>query len=265
MINLGVFDSGIGGLTVYRELRRALPGARIRYLGDTARVPYGTKSAHTVIRYSLQIANYLRSQGVDAIVVACNTASAHAIEALRAEMDIPVFGVVEPGARAAVSSTRNGVVGVVGTRGTVDSQAYQKAIGALSPEVKVLAAPCPLFVPLVEEGWLDNEITHQVALRYLSPFVTEGADTLVLGCTHYPVLKKVISLVLGPSAVLIDSAEEISREVRASLLDKGLVDDTGAGEDIFEVTDSPKRFAEVGRIFLRRELRNVTQVSVGEG
>ena len=262
MSKLGVFDSGIGGLTVYRALREALPSVSILYLGDTARVPYGTKSSHTVTGYSLQIARHLIGRGVDAVVVACNTASAYAMEALRSNLQVPVYGVVAPGAQEAVEATRSGVVGVVGTRGTVYSGAYQKAISELDPSIRVEAVPCALFVPLVEEGWLDDEITLQVAEQYLSPLIDAGIDTLVLGCTHYPMLKRTISSVMGNKVVLIDSAEAVSRKVHQYMKENSLLDSEAVGVDFFEVTDSPARFADVGRIFLDRDLKDVTLVEL---
>lgn len=265
VIKLGIFDSGIGGLTVYREIRQALPGADIHYFGDTARVPYGTKSAETVTRYSLQIGSYLHARGVDAVVAACNTASAYAIEALRSVLPIPVFGVVAPGALAAVRSTTSGVIGVIGTRGTISSGAYQRAIAELDPDIKVVAAHCPLFVPLVEEGWLLDPITQKVAIRYLKPLMKEGVDTLVLGCTHYPMLKEVITAVMGHEVTLIDSAQEAAVKLKKYLDDNGFVDETGSGTDLFEVTDLPKRFLDVGQTFLDRELTNVHQVTIVEG
>ncbi len=265
MIKLGIFDSGIGGLTVYREVRKALPGADIHYFGDTARVPYGTKSATTVTHYSLQIGWYLDGRGVDAVIVACNTASAYAIDVLKNALPIPVFGVVDPGAEAAVAATRNGVIGVVGTRGTIQSKAYQKAITSLNPSMRVVATSCPLFVPLVEEGWLVDPITQEVAIRYLEPLMDEGVDTLVLGCTHYPMLKEVISMVMGYEVTLIDSAEETAAKVKAHLEKEGFVDEKRVGTDLFEVTDSPQRFCEVGRLFLNRELENVHHVTIVEG
>lgn len=264
-MKIGVFDSGIGGLTVYKELRDAIPSANIHYFGDTARVPYGTKSSQTVTHYSLQIALYLAGREVDAVVVACNTASAYAMDVLCDAINVPVFGVIKPGALAAVEATRNGVIGVVGTRGTIGSDAYQKALGELNPDVDVVATPCPLFVPLVEEGWLVDPITQETAIRYLEPHMQAGVDTLVLGCTHYPMLKKVISMVMGKDVVLIDSAEETAREVKAYLEEQDLIGGDQAGTDLFEVTDSPKRFAEVGRIFLDRELDNIFHVTIGEG
>jgi len=265
MIKLGIFDSGIGGLTVYKEVRQTLPGADIHYFGDTARVPYGTKSADTVTRYSLQIGNYLHTRGVDAVVAACNTASAYAIDELRNALPIPVFGVVEPGSDAAVRSTTNGIIGVVGTRGTVSSGAYQRAITEHDPDIKVVAAPCPLFVPLVEEGWLLDPITQEVAVRYLKPLMEEGVDTLVLGCTHYPMLKEVISMVMGHEVTLIDSAQETAVKLKHYLDDNGFVDEAGPGTDLFEVTDLPSRFLDVGQLFLDRELENVHQVTIVEG
>jgi len=264
VIRLGIFDSGIGGLTVYREVRQALPGANIHYFGDTARVPYGTKSAETVTSYSVQIGSYLHARGVDAVVVACNTASAYAIDVLRSVLPIPVFGVVAPGAAAAVRSTTNGVIGVVGTRGTISSGAYQRAISELDPEIKVVAAPCPLFVPLVEEGWLLDPITQEVAIRYLEPLMEEGVDTLVLGCTHYPMLKEVISMVMGFEIALIDSALETAANLKEYLDETGFVDEAGSGTDLFEVTDLPQRFLDVGRTFLDRELTNVHHVTIVE-
>ncbi len=265
MIKLGIFDSGLGGLTVYKTLRESIPCADILYLGDTARVPYGTKSAATVTRYAIEIVRYLVDREVEAVVVACNTASAYAMDVLRKTARVPVFGVVFPGARAAVKATRNGIVGVVGTRGTVASGAYQRAIEKLSPTIKVHASPCPLFVPLVEEGWLEDEITHQVAQRYLEPLIAEKVDTLVLGCTHYPLLKNVISKIMGDDVVLIDSAEETGFKVKDYLACEDRLRERKPGGDQFEVTDSPSRFAEVGRIFLNRSLENVSQVNVTEG
>jgi glutamate racemase len=265
VIKLGIFDSGIGGLTVYREVRQALPGADIHYFGDTARVPYGTKSADTVTRYSIQIGSYLHAKGVDALVVACNTASAYAIERLRSVIPIPVFGVVAPGADAAVQSTSNGVIGVVGTRGTISSGAYQRAIGKLDPAMKVVAVPCPLFVPLVEEGWLLDPITRDVARRYLGPLMEEEVDTLVLGCTHYPMLKALISEIMGGGVTLIDSAEQTALKLKLYLDMEGFVEGSTPGDDLFEVTDLPNRFLDVGQIFLDRNLTNVHQVTIVEG
>ncbi len=265
MGKLGVFDSGIGGLTVYRALRRELRAPALIYLGDTARVPYGTKSGETVTRFALQIGRYLRGMKVGGLVVACNTASAYALPALRDALDIPVFGVVEPGARAAAAATRGGVVGVIGTAGTVSSGAYQQAIAAADPAVRVVAVPCPLFVPLVEEGWLEDEVTEAVARRYLAPLLEEKVDTLVLGCTHYPLIKRVIAKVMGEKVAIIDSADETAAEVRRELEMNGELAGGETGEDRFLVTDSPARFAKVARPFLGRELYNVEKIALAEG
>ena len=265
MIKLGIFDSGIGGLTVFREVRKALPGADIRYFGDTARVPYGTKSAQIVTHYSLQIAWYMVGRGVDAVIVACNTASEYSVDILRNAISVPVFGVVEPGARAAVQATVNGKIGVLGTRGTITSGAYQKAIARIAPEMEVVATACPLFVPLVEEGWLVDPITQDVAIKYLEPHMEAGVDTLVLGCTHYPLLKEVISMVMGGEVNLIDSAEETAKDVKVFIEDAGLTDGAPPGRELFEVTDSPSRFSEIGQIFLEHELEEIEQVTIAEG
>ncbi|NOY86305.1 MAG: glutamate racemase [Deltaproteobacteria bacterium] len=262
LLKLGIFDSGIGGLTVYRAIRDGIHGVPIHYLGDTARVPYGTKSAETVVRYSRQIASHLVDSGADTIVVACNTATAYALEPLRDFLTVPVFGVIEPGARAAVRTTRNGIVGVIGTRGTVLSGAYQQAISALDKSVKITAVSCPLFVPLVEEGWLDEEVTYRIAGRYLKPLLEKDVDTLVLGCTHYPLLKEVISRVMGKGVTLIDSARETALDVSSHTAQSPPTPVKKNQPDHFEVTDSPSRFTEVGKIFLGRELQDVSLVAL---
>lgn len=195
---IGIFDSGVGGLTVLRELTRALPQEDTIYFGDTARVPYGTKSPDTVIRYSQEIASFLMTRDIKLLVVACNTASAVALPALRRQLPIPVVGVIEPGARRAVEVTKSGVVGVIGTAGTIRSSAYSRAIKRLNPNISVLAKPCPLFVPLAEEGWTDNEIARLTAHQYLDELREAGVDSLVLGCTHYPLLKRSSPRPWGP-------------------------------------------------------------------
>src|SRR3954468_5258397 len=214
---IGVFDSGIGGLTVAHEVIRQLPHESIVYFGDTARVPYGPKSPDTVRRYSREIASFLRDQGVKNIVIACNTATAHALNVLRDEMDMPVIGVVEPGARAAVAATKQGHIGVIGTVGTIKSGAYERAIRALDPDGMSTARACPRFGPLVEEGWTDHDATRLVAREYLEPLIAAEIDTLVLGCTHYPLLKPLLREVLGSSVRLIDSAEETAAETARTL------------------------------------------------
>jgi glutamate racemase len=256
---IGIFDSGVGGLTVQRAVMEALPALDTVYLGDTARVPYGTKSAEVVTQYSLRNARFLIRQEIEMLVVACNTASAVALPALRAELPIPVLGVVEPGARAAARESRSGRIGVIGTQGTVASGAYQAAILAARPGAEVLARPCPLFVPLAEEGWTDpaDEVLRVVARRYLSPLLEARIDTLVLGCTHYPLLKAAIAEAL-PGVRLVDSAEAIAAEVRERL---GAVPGP-AGRHRFFVTDTPERFLAVAGRFLGRPVPGAEHVDV---
>ncbi|MGH7635673.1 MAG: glutamate racemase, partial [Gemmatimonadaceae bacterium] len=219
---IGVFDSGIGGLTVARELLRQLPGETLVYFGDTARVPYGPKSPDTVRRYSHEIAQWLADQGVKAIVVACNTATAHALDSLQRAFSMPVIGVVNPGARAATHTSREHRIGVIGTEGTIASGAYVRAIHAMDPDAQVVTRACPLFVPLVEEGWLDTEATRLIAREYLGPLLASHVDTLVLGCTHYPLLKPLLAELAGPTVRLIDSAEETAAETRRVLAERDL-------------------------------------------
>jgi glutamate racemase len=256
---IGIFDSGVGGLTVQREILAALPCADTLYLGDTARLPYGTKSAETVTAYSLKSARFLAAHDIDLLVVACNTASAVALPALRLELDVPVLGVVEPGARAAVARSRTGRIGVIGTEGTIGSGAYQAAIRALLPDAAVTARPCPLFVPLAEEGWTDpgDEIVRAIVRRYLSPLLAADVDTLVLGCTHYPLLKAAIAAEL-PDVALVDSAEAIAAEVRARL--PAVAGQTGVHR--FFVTDTPAKFLSVAGRFLGRAVDGAEHVDV---
>jgi glutamate racemase len=256
---IGVFDSGIGGLTVVSAIMQALPYERVVYVGDTARVPYGPKSPETVVRYSRQIATWLLEQDVKAIVIACNTATAHALETLQRECPVPVIGVVQPGARAAVRSTRSGHIGVIGTAGTINSGAYHRAIAALAPSASVTGTPCPLFVPLVEEGWIDHPATRLIADTYLAPMRNAHVDTLVLGCTHYPLLAPVIATVMGPEVTLVDSAAETAaalRDVLASQsLERSAID--GAGAHRFVATDAPDTFRRVGQRFIGPVLDHV--------
>jgi glutamate racemase len=255
---IGIFDSGVGGLTVQRAVLDAVPGADTLYLGDTARVPYGTKSAETVTQYSLKLARFLVGHGIDLLVVACNTASAVALPALRAELSVPVLGVVEPGARVAARASRSGRIGVIGTQGTVASGAYQAAIRRERPSAEVTARACPLFVPLAEEGWTDphDEVVRGVARRYLAPVREAGVDTVVLGCTHYPLLAGAIAAEL-PGVTLVDSAAAIAAEVRASF--------GGDGRDAlhrFFVTDAPEKFLGVAGRFLGRPVTAAEHVDV---
>lgn len=262
---IGIFDSGVGGLTVLRELTRALPQEDTIYFGDTARVPYGTKSPDTVIRYSQEIAAFLMTRDIKLLVVACNTASAVALPSLRRQLPIPVVGVIEPGARRAVEVTTSGVVGVIGTAGTIRSSAYSRAIKRLNPSISVLAKPCPLFVPLAEEGWTDNEIARLTAHQYLDELREAGVDSLVLGCTHYPLLKKIIAEAMGPQVALVDSAEETARTVAAILQEKKLLRPAAEqGNHHYYVTDVPAGFIRVGNRFLGGKLGDVYQVSLDD-
>jgi glutamate racemase len=247
---IGIFDSGVGGLTVLHRLRETLPGEHVLYLGDTARHPYGTKSAAVVTRYSIENTQFLVDKGVKMVVVACNTASAVALDTLRARFDVPVIGVVEPGARAAIATTRNRKVGVIGTEATIASGSYTRALRALDPDLEIYTRACPLFVPLAEEGWVENEVTRQAAALYLASLRQSGIDTLVLGCTHYPLLAKTIGEYLGPAVQLIDSATETAREVEATLAARTLARAAGEGSASFFVTDVPDRFTKIGGRFL---------------
>jgi glutamate racemase len=254
---IGVFDSGLGGLTVAHAIMRQLPGESLVYFGDTARVPYGPKSPDTVRRYSGEITSFLIEQGVKAIVVACNTATAHALPMLRDTLDVPVIGVVEPGARAAVRATRTGHIGVIGTAGTIRSEAYVRAIRAESADATVIALPCPLFVPLVEEGWTSHDATRLIAREYLAPFIGDAVDTLVLGCTHYPLLKPMIAEIVGPDVRLIDSAEETAADTRRMLAANELESRDGEASYRFIASDDPKQFLTLGRRFFGGSIERV--------
>ena len=261
---IGVFDSGIGGLTVAHEVIRQLPHESIVYFGDTARVPYGPKSPETVRRYSREIAEFLRDQGVKSIVIACNTATAHALTMLREEMDMPVIGVVEPGARAAVAATKTGHVGVIGTVGTIKSGAYERAIRALDSNILVTPRACPLFVPLVEEGWTDHDATRLIAREYLEPMLSDEIDTLVLGCTHYPLLKPLLRDVLGPNVRLIDSAEETAAETARTLAKTHLSAASTSDPDYrFIASDDPLQFLQLGQRFLGGTMEGVEIRTLG--
>src|SRR5204863_5534266 len=261
---LGVFDSGIGGLTVARAVFERLPHESVVYFGDTARVPYGPKSPDTVRRYSGEILAYLLARGVKALVVACNTISAQALDFLRERSPVPLVGVIEPGARAAVQGTRSGRIGVIGTAGTIASGAYERAIKRLRPDAAVCVQACPLFVPLVEEGWFDHAATELIAREYLAPLARATVDVLVLGCTHYPLMKPLLARVLGPTVTLVDSAEETAKVVAEDLTRQGL----GAGPSNrpthrFVVSDDEPHFRKVGARFLGEKLQHVEVVPLG--
>lgn len=260
---IGIFDSGIGGLTVLKEVIGQLPRESTLYLGDTARVPYGIRSPETVTRYSFENTRFLFRKGIKLLVVACNTVSSVSLEAIRDTVTIPVVGVIEPGAKAAVAATRNRRVGVIGTAATIRSGAYTRAIGKIDGSVEVFGLSCPLFVPLVEEGWTDGTIVRLTAERYLAQLQREGIDTLVLGCTHYPLLKAVLAEVMGKGVRLIDSAIETAREIRGILEAAGLGrQEAGAPLREFFVTDSPDKFLEVGERFLGTKMASISKIEL---
>ena len=258
---IGIFDSGFGGLTVFSELRKLLPREDIVYFGDTARVPYGSKSKEVVTGFSLQIADFLIKQKVKMIVVACNTASAFALPALQKKFRLPVFGVIQPGAEAALRTSKKKRIGVIGTAGTIRSASYDKAIRSLDKKTTIFSKACPLFVPLIEEGWIDHPVTKAVAKEYLAPLAKKGIDVMVLGCTHYPLIKKVIREIVDGNISLIDSAEATAADVRNILDRYGLLEKGGsAGKYRFYVSDYPEKFKKLGRMFLGHPVTNVKRV-----
>ena len=257
---IGVFDSGIGGLTVLQKIIESLPKENTVYLGDTARAPYGTKSVETVLRYSFENTEFLVRKGVKAVVVACNTSTAIALTRLRDSVSIPIIGVIEPGVRRAIKITRNKKIGVIGTEATIQSGAYTRALKESDATVEVYSRPCPLFVPLVEEGWTGNDVTEMTVKAYLGSLRQSGIDTLILGCTHYPLLKNAIRKFMGSGVGLVDSADEIAREVKTTLKKAGLTRRNGKGIHSFFVTDAPDRFIKVGRRFLGEKVESAVRI-----
>ena len=261
---VGIFDSGIGGLTVARAIYDRLPHESTIYFGDTARVPYGPKSPETVRRYSLEILHWLLAQNVKAVVIACNTSTAHALETLRAATSVPVIGVIEPGARAAVGARRGGAIGVIGTAGTIHSNAYARAIQSIAPGIRVEQQACPLFVPLVEEGWFAHPAAELIAEEYLKSMREASVDSLVLGCTHYPLLKPLLRRVMGDGVALIDSGEQTAMMLEETLATKGLSAEKGSvGSHRFAVSDDEPRFRQVGSRFIGERLSKAEVVSPG--
>jgi glutamate racemase len=262
---IGVFDSGIGGLTVVAALRDILPAENIFYIGDTARVPYGGKSRRTVERYGIEIGGLLLAEHAKIIVVACNTASALAVPRMRDMFKVPVQGVVQPGAAAAAKATRNKAVGVIGTRATIASGAYEHAIKAIDPEIRVASAACPLLVPLIEEGMFDDEVTDRMLARYLAPLRDAGVDTLVLGCTHYPLLRPAIARAAGPGVTLVDSAENCALAVRDLLGSAGLAAPASRlGRLDVALTDATEGFLRTAAKALELDIGDVALRSVQE-
>ncbi|MCX5787003.1 MAG: glutamate racemase [Elusimicrobia bacterium] len=254
---IGIFDSGVGGLTVLRAIGRRLPGESLVYFGDTAHLPYGNKSPEAVTRFSVEVARFLKGRDIKVLVVACNTASALALPRLKRGLGVPVLGVIEPGARAAARATTRRRVGIIATEATVASGAYQRALKGLLPGVRSFGKACPLFVPLVEEGWWAHPVTRAVAREYLEPLQRAGVDTLILGCTHYPLLKASLARVLGPGVRLIDSAEETAREVEALLEREGLGSGRRRGWRRFFASDGPDRFLRLAKRLLGVSIKTV--------
>lgn len=258
---IGIFDSGVGGLTVYRAIRNAFPEEDLVYFGDTARVPYGPKSPNTIIEYSVQNARFLLQQGIKTLIVACNTSSSVAIPHLRALTDIPIIGVIDPGSEVAVRSSQSGRIGVIGTEGTIRSGAYSKAITLRNPQAEVFTKPCPLFVPIVEEGWQDHSIARQVVEEYLGSMKDITIDTLVLGCTHYPLLSHVIQSYMGDSVKLVDSADAITLHLSSLLPPEH---DGKPGNDSFYVSDNEDKFASIASRILNNPMKNLKRVRLFE-
>ncbi len=263
---IGVFDSGFGGLTVVREIMRQIPNEKIVYFGDTARVPYGSKSKETITRFSRQIAHFLQTQNVKTIVVACNTASAYALDELEKEMDIPMIGVVKPGAKVAAEATRNGKVGVIATSATIGSEIYTTYIKQLKPQVRVTGKACPLFVPLVEEGLLEDPVTDEIASRYLLELIDIDIDTLILGCTHYPLIRNTIQRVMGEKVTLVNPAYETARELKLLLEEKGILQDKkpdlGENKYQFFVSDGAEKFKTFANSILKYGILSAKTISI---
>ncbi len=264
---IGVFDSGVGGLTVAREIMRQLPKEKLVYFGDTARVPYGSKSQTTIIRYTKQIVRFLQTKQVKAIVVACNTASAFALEEVASTLDIPIIGVVKPGAKVAAETTKNGKIGVIGTEGTIDSKIYTRVIHQQNEKAQVLGKACPLFVPLVEEGWLNDPVTVQVAQRYLAPLIDTGIDTLIMGCTHYPLIRSTIQEVLGEGVQLINPAYETASTLKQLLIEQDLLNkEDGFSKNQYEfyVSDAAEKFMKFADSILPYDVDTTKLIPIEE-
>lgn len=262
---IGVFDSGVGGLTVAREVMRQLPDENIIYFGDTARVPYGSKSKDNIIRYSRQIIRFLLTKDVKAIVIACNTATALALDVVQKEFDIPIIGVIEPGARAAVSETRNKHIGVIGTEATIRSEMYTKVIQGMDPQMQVNGKPCPLFVPVVEEGFAKHHIAEEVIDFYLSDMKDSGIDTMILGCTHYPLLRSRIMKYFGESIHLVNPAYETAMDLKKILEEQGLANDTESLTKYeFYVSDTAEKFKQFANSILPYNVETIQKINIEE-
>lgn len=265
---IGVFDSGVGGLTVAREIMRQIPNEKIIYFGDTARVPYGSKSKDTITKYSKQIVRFLRTQNVKAVVIACNTASAYALDEIEKEIDIPIIGVVRPGAKVAAEATQNGRIGVIATEGTISSQIYSTYIKQINQDVNVIGKACPLFVPLVEEGLLQDPVTDEIAMRYLSELIDIDIDTLILGCTHYPLIRSTVGRIMGERVTLVNPAYETARELKELLETEDLLNKnkTGLGENKYRffVSDGAEKFKRFANSILKYGILSAKTVNIEE-
>ena len=264
---VGVFDSGVGGLTVAREIMRHLPNENIVYFGDTARVPYGSKSKDNIIRYSRQIIHFLRTKGVKAIVIACNTASALALHVVREESDIPIIGVVEPGARAALETTKTRKIGVIGTEGTIRSAMYEKIIQGIDPEASVIGKACPLFVPLVEEGFAKHRVTQEIIDYYLASFMETDIDSLILGCTHYPLLRSRIREYVGEKITLVNPAYETAMDLKQLLKARDMENTDNSQEHAaysFYVSDAADKFKQFANSILPYDIETTKQINIEE-
>lgn len=263
---VGVFDSGVGGLTVAREIMRQIPNEKIIYFGDTARVPYGSKSKETITKYSRQIVHFLQEQQVKAIVVACNTASAYALDELEKEINVPIIGVVKPGAKVAAEATANGRIGVIGTEGTIGSHIYSTYIKAINPEIKVLGKACPLFVPLVEEGLWKDPVTDEIAIRYLSGLIDSDIDTLILGCTHYPLIRSTVGRIMGDKVTLVNPAYETARELKELLQREKLLNEEkqglGTNRYRFYVSDMADKFQTFANSILKYGILSAKTINI---
>ncbi|MGL5315422.1 MAG: glutamate racemase [Peptostreptococcaceae bacterium] len=259
---IGVFDSGLGGLTVLKEIMKMLPNENIIYFGDTARVPYGPRSKETVTKYTFQAINFLISKGVKAIVIACNTATARCLKEANEKYDIPIIGVIEAGARTAAYSTKNKKVGIIGTDGTIRSKAYNVEIGKLDKDIQITDKACPLFVPIVEEGWSNTDIASLTAQRYLKELMDVGIDSLVLGCTHYPLLKRTIGEIVGENVILVNPAKETVKDLKEILEKNNIVNHEGNSTYEYYVSDIPERFEALAQEFLKKEIENVTSIEI---
>lgn len=259
---IGVFDSGVGGLTVAREIMRQIPNESIIYFGDTARVPYGSKSKETVITYSRQIVEFLMTKQVKAVVIACNTASAFALETIQKEIDIPVIGVVKPGAKVAAETTKNHRIGVIGTEGTINSGIYNEFLSRTNPNVEVFGKACPLFVPLVEEGWIEDTITNEVAERYLSDLKKYDIDTLVLGCTHFPLLRHTVQKIMGDQVALVNPAYETAISLKNVLDQHNLRSEATEANHKFFVSDGAEKFKAFANTILPCEVEETKDINI---